>query len=70
MKRTQAAKLNEVLAVGSFSKKGNSIQFTPTVTAHEEYDLEPISRQTSNPFELVDHIYFDYLQKPRRLKNQ
>lgn len=71
MKRTQANKLDAVLKVGLLEyveQVGDKkkYQFTPTEEGYEKYGIEPVSKIAYSPFELVDLIYFHYLQNPKR----
>lgn len=71
MKRTQAEKLKRVLMCGSLQYEGatlngaNIISFTPNQKGIE-YNIPYLKLECASPFELIDLIVFEYLErKPR-----
>lgn len=68
-KRTQANKLAAVLEQGSLSydrasPNGKKVfRFTPNAAGHDRYGIPAIEMEVHSPFEVVDVVYFEYLQR-------
>ncbi len=76
MKRTQAEKLKRVMMWGTLQYEGALpdspdkiiISFTPTEAGHNDKGIPPIKMACVSPFELVDLVLFEYLERERPSK--
>jgi len=68
MKRTQSEKLKRVLTVGtlcheqSYANGKMKLRFIPNNTG-VDMGIPPLTQNVSSPYELIDVIYMDYLEK-------